>query len=272
MAGRPERADHLRSVLTSRALRRRLSAGRWPRAGARFRARFPLHRERPDLPGPDPRLRSGLSGSPAAAALHGRNPGHARRHGRLSERAAAARHRPVSGGHPAREWPAAGDEPGHADRHQGEPHRARGTGTPGGRVLAAPRPGAVRGDALVAHRRRVQHLVSGRRLPLPAPAYRHDSACAGAALRYRARCVRGGGSTRTTATRCCSTRTIRAQPSTPRSRSRASARDRLGHVLAAVRLDSGDLDADSRYVRRVLDEAGPAGRAYRRHRATSTSS
>ncbi|MBV9354442.1 MAG: nicotinate phosphoribosyltransferase [Chloroflexi bacterium] len=36
------------------------------------------------------------------------------------------------------------------------------------------------------------------------------------------------------------------------------ARDRLGHVLAAVRLDSGDLDADSRYVRRVLDEEGLA--------------
>jgi nicotinate phosphoribosyltransferase len=34
------------------------------------------------------------------------------------------------------------------------------------------------------------------------------------------------------------------------------ARDRLGHVLAAVRLDSGNLLEDSRYVRRVLDEAG----------------
>lgn len=33
-------------------------------------------------------------------------------------------------------------------------------------------------------------------------------------------------------------------------------RDRLGHVLAAVRLDSGNLLEDSRYVRRVLDEAG----------------
>jgi nicotinate phosphoribosyltransferase len=35
-----------------------------------------------------------------------------------------------------------------------------------------------------------------------------------------------------------------------------SARDRLGHVLAAVRLDSGDLLDDARYVRRALDEAG----------------
>jgi nicotinate phosphoribosyltransferase len=35
-----------------------------------------------------------------------------------------------------------------------------------------------------------------------------------------------------------------------------SARDRLGHVLAAVRLDSGDLLADSKYVRAALDEAG----------------
>jgi len=34
------------------------------------------------------------------------------------------------------------------------------------------------------------------------------------------------------------------------------ARDRLGHVLAAVRLDSGDLLADARYVRDVLDRAG----------------
>src|SRR5919201_229399 len=34
------------------------------------------------------------------------------------------------------------------------------------------------------------------------------------------------------------------------------ARDRLGHVLAAVRLDSGDLAGDSRYVRSVLDQAG----------------
>ncbi len=33
-------------------------------------------------------------------------------------------------------------------------------------------------------------------------------------------------------------------------------RDRLGHVLAAVRLDSGDLLEDAREVRRVLDEAG----------------
>jgi nicotinate phosphoribosyltransferase len=33
-------------------------------------------------------------------------------------------------------------------------------------------------------------------------------------------------------------------------------RDRLGHVLAAVRLDSGDLLEDSRYVRAVLDAAG----------------
>lgn len=33
-------------------------------------------------------------------------------------------------------------------------------------------------------------------------------------------------------------------------------RDRLGHVLAAVRLDSGDLAADARYVRTVLDAAG----------------
>ena len=32
--------------------------------------------------------------------------------------------------------------------------------------------------------------------------------------------------------------------------------DRLGHTLAAVRIDSGDLLAHSRYVRRVLDEAG----------------
>jgi len=36
----------------------------------------------------------------------------------------------------------------------------------------------------------------------------------------------------------------------------ARTRDRLGHVLAAVRLDSGDLLDDARYVRGVLDEAG----------------
>ena len=35
-----------------------------------------------------------------------------------------------------------------------------------------------------------------------------------------------------------------------------SARDRLGHVLAAVRLDSGDLAGDARYVRAMLDRAG----------------
>src|SRR5919202_4432804 len=35
-----------------------------------------------------------------------------------------------------------------------------------------------------------------------------------------------------------------------------AARERLGHVLAAVRLDSGDLASDARYVRNVLDEAG----------------
>jgi nicotinate phosphoribosyltransferase len=35
-----------------------------------------------------------------------------------------------------------------------------------------------------------------------------------------------------------------------------SARDRLGHVLAAVRLDSGDLAGDARYVRATLDRAG----------------
>src|SRR5499427_8839366 len=34
------------------------------------------------------------------------------------------------------------------------------------------------------------------------------------------------------------------------------ARDRLGHVLAAVRLDSGDLAADARYVRDALDRGG----------------
>ncbi|HLL51733.1 MAG TPA: nicotinate phosphoribosyltransferase [Thermomicrobiales bacterium] len=34
------------------------------------------------------------------------------------------------------------------------------------------------------------------------------------------------------------------------------ARARLGHELVAVRLDSGDLLVDSRYVRQVLDEAG----------------
>ena len=34
------------------------------------------------------------------------------------------------------------------------------------------------------------------------------------------------------------------------------ARTRLGHELVAVRLDSGDLLADSKHVRRVLDEAG----------------
>jgi nicotinate phosphoribosyltransferase len=33
-------------------------------------------------------------------------------------------------------------------------------------------------------------------------------------------------------------------------------RDRLGHVLAAIRLDSGDLAADARYVRDVLDRGG----------------
>jgi len=32
--------------------------------------------------------------------------------------------------------------------------------------------------------------------------------------------------------------------------------DKLGHTLAAVRLDGGDLDGDARFVRRVLDEAG----------------
>src|SRR5215203_620904 len=36
-------------------------------------------------------------------------------------------------------------------------------------------------------------------------------------------------------------------------------RARLGHELVAVRLDSGDLLADSRHVRRVLDEAGLGG-------------
>ena len=36
----------------------------------------------------------------------------------------------------------------------------------------------------------------------------------------------------------------------------ADARQRLGHALAAVRLDSGDLAADSRYVRAALDGAG----------------
>ncbi|MBV9898659.1 MAG: nicotinate phosphoribosyltransferase [Chloroflexi bacterium] len=35
-----------------------------------------------------------------------------------------------------------------------------------------------------------------------------------------------------------------------------AARDRLGHVLAAIRLDSGDLAADARYVRDALDRAG----------------
>ncbi|HEV8634318.1 MAG TPA: nicotinate phosphoribosyltransferase [Chloroflexota bacterium] len=35
--------------------------------------------------------------------------------------------------------------------------------------------------------------------------------------------------------------------------------DKLGHTLAGVRLDSGDLDADARYVRQVLDEAGMTG-------------
>jgi nicotinate phosphoribosyltransferase len=35
-----------------------------------------------------------------------------------------------------------------------------------------------------------------------------------------------------------------------------SARDRLGHVLAAVRLDSGDLGDDARFVRDTLDRAG----------------
>jgi nicotinate phosphoribosyltransferase len=35
-----------------------------------------------------------------------------------------------------------------------------------------------------------------------------------------------------------------------------SARDRLGHILAAVRLDSGDLASDARYVRAVLDRGG----------------
>jgi nicotinate phosphoribosyltransferase len=35
-----------------------------------------------------------------------------------------------------------------------------------------------------------------------------------------------------------------------------SARDRLGHILAAVRLDSGDLASDARYVRGILDRAG----------------
>jgi nicotinate phosphoribosyltransferase len=35
-----------------------------------------------------------------------------------------------------------------------------------------------------------------------------------------------------------------------------SARDRLGHVLAAIRLDSGDLASDARYVRQVLDQGG----------------
>jgi nicotinate phosphoribosyltransferase len=35
-----------------------------------------------------------------------------------------------------------------------------------------------------------------------------------------------------------------------------AARDRLGHVLAAVRLDSGDILADAHYVRDVLDSAG----------------
>lgn len=34
------------------------------------------------------------------------------------------------------------------------------------------------------------------------------------------------------------------------------AQQRLGHSLAAVRLDSGDLAADSRYVRHALDDAG----------------
>ena len=38
----------------------------------------------------------------------------------------------------------------------------------------------------------------------------------------------------------------------------ADARQRLGHSLAAVRLDSGDLAADSRYVRAALDRAGLA--------------
>ena len=35
-----------------------------------------------------------------------------------------------------------------------------------------------------------------------------------------------------------------------------SARDRLGHTLAAVRIDSGDLASDARYIRGVLDAAG----------------
>src|SRR5947207_1073952 len=35
-----------------------------------------------------------------------------------------------------------------------------------------------------------------------------------------------------------------------------AARDRLGHVLAAIRLDSGDLAGDARYVRDVLDRSG----------------
>ena len=87
--------------------------------------------------------------------------------------------------------------------------------------------------------------------PPPAPSRTRWSSCSTPSARPSR-----PSPTPTTATRCCSTRTIRARRSTPPSRWRSRARDRLGHILAAVRLDSGDLAGDARYVRGVLDAAG----------------
>ena len=73
-------------------------------------------------------------------ALQRRDPGHARGLDRLPQRAAAARHRALRRGAAARERPAPGDQPGHADRHQGQPRRLGRARPARRRVLACGAP------------------------------------------------------------------------------------------------------------------------------------
>ena len=88
------------------------------------------------------------------------------------------------------ETSAAADQPPESDRHEGQPHLPRRTGTHGARVWLAPRAGCRRGDPRRArrlHRRLCRHRLHDLGRAVRRVCRRHDGTLLGADVRLRAR-------------------------------------------------------------------------------------
>ena len=179
------RACRVRRVLPQKPRQRRLRHLRGAGAGGGVHPQPALYRGRHSLFARAGHLRRGLPRLPAPFPLHRRPLRAARGHGDVSQHAGGDGGRAADRGADRRNGHFAGGQPPVADRHQGQPHRARGAGARGQRFRRPPRPQhrlrRLR-RARLLHRRRGFHRHGAGRADVWYPRFRDDGALLGDVL------------------------------------------------------------------------------------------